>query len=102
MPRPIVLLLITLGRPEMKITIEYGPTHTNMDYAEWLEIDIIQRLSQLDFLHLIDDRAPELVTRDEDIFEIKADNELIFSKQALGRLPNGEEVVNYVVNNSLQ
>jgi len=37
-----------------------------------------------------------------DIFEIKADNELIFSKQALGRPPNGEEIVNYVVNNSLQ
>tara|TARA_R100000008_G_C3575355_1_gene164863 strand:+ start:145 stop:402 length:258 start_codon:yes stop_codon:yes gene_type:complete len=85
----------------MKITIEYEPTNENMDYVFELEIDIIQRLSALDSLHLLGiDRVPETVKKAEDIFEIKADGETIFDKETLGRLPNGEEVVDYIINNS--
>ena len=84
----------------MKITIEYAPTHENMEYSENIEIDIIQRLSLINSLHLIVEKSPELILRHDDVFEIKVDGETIFDKQTLGRLPNGEEVVNYIVNNS--
>ena len=95
-----VSLLTLLGHHKMKISIEYIPTHENMDYAELLEIDIIQRLSKLDSLHLITENAPELVINTEDVFEVKADDNTIFDKQTLGRLPNGQEVVDYIINNS--
>jgi len=85
----------------MKITIEYKPTEENVDYVCDLEIDIIQRLSAQDLLHVLGtDRAPEITKRTEDVFEIKIDDITIFSKEALGRLPNGEEVVDYVINHS--
>ena len=84
----------------MDITIEYMPTHENMDYAFELTIDIVQHLSRRDSLHLITEREPQTLTREEDVFEVKADGETIFNKQALGRLPNGEEVVDYIINNS--
>tara|TARA_R110002020_G_scaffold127615_1_gene286184 strand:+ start:111 stop:368 length:258 start_codon:yes stop_codon:yes gene_type:complete len=85
----------------MKITIEYEPTNENTDYAFELEIDIVQRLSMQDSLHLLGaDGRPDAVKRGEDIFQIKADGETIFDKQALGRLPNGEEVADYIINNS--
>ena len=51
-------------------------------------------------LHLLGpDRELEEISRDEDVFEIRADNNVIFSRLALGRLPNGEEIVNYFINN---
>ena len=85
----------------MLVTIEYTPTHENMEYVIELQIDVVQRLSMQDSLHLIVDREPDVVTRDEeDVFEIRADNNLIFSKQTLGRLPIGEEIVDYIINNS--
>ncbi len=85
----------------MKLTIEYLPTHENMDYVFELQIDIVQRLCAHNLLHLLDpERQPEAVTRDGDVFEIKVDDDVIFSKETLGRLPNGEEVVNYIVNNN--
>tara|TARA_R100000008_G_C3572425_1_gene163061 strand:- start:1263 stop:1517 length:255 start_codon:yes stop_codon:yes gene_type:complete len=84
----------------MKITIEYAPTHENMDYAEWLEIDIVQKLSMADSLDLIEERTAELVLGSEGVFNIKADDEIIFNKQELGRLPNGQEIVDYIINNS--
>ena len=84
----------------MNVTIEYMPTHENMDYAFGLQIDIIQRLSMQNLLHLLGpDREPEEISRDEDVFEIKIDDVTIFSKETLGRLPNGEEIINYIVNN---
>ena len=85
----------------MKITIEYKPTEENVDYVCDLEIDIIKRLSAQDLLHVFGaDRAPEITKRTEDVFEIKIDDVTIFSKESLGRLPNGEEIVNYIVSNS--
>jgi len=85
----------------MNVTIEYMPTHENMDYVFELQIDIVQRLSMQNLLHLLGpDRELEEISRDEDIFEIRADNNVIFSSQTLGRLPNGEEIVNYIINNS--
>ncbi len=84
----------------MKITIEYLPTQENMDYAEWLEIDIVQRLSILNSLYLITERTPELILTSENVFIVKANDNIIFNNEILGRLPNGEEVVNYIVNNS--
>ena len=82
----------------MKIVIEYKPTEENVDYVCDLEIDIIQRLSAQDLLHVLGvDRAPETIKRTEDVFEIRIDDEIIFDKQTLGRLPNGEEIVNYIV-----
>jgi len=85
----------------MNITIEYESTNENMDYVFELKIDIIQRLSAQDSLYLLGiDRAPEKVKVNEDIFKVKADGETIFDKQTLGRLPNGEEIVNYIIDNS--
>ena len=82
----------------MKIVIEYKPTEENVDYVCDLEIDIIQRLSAQDLLHVLGvDRIPERTKRTEDVYEIKIDDEIIFDKQTLGRLPNGEEIVNYIV-----
>jgi predicted Rdx family selenoprotein len=82
----------------MKVVIEYKPTEENVDYVCNLEIDIIQRLSAQDLLHVLGvDRTPETAKRTEDVFEIKIDDEIIFDKQTLGRLPNGEEIVNYIV-----
>lgn len=98
--QPTASLLIKLGHHKMKITIEYAPTHENMDYVELLEVDIIQRLSILDSLHLITERAPELTLSSENIFIVKANDNIIFNNEILGRLPNGEEIVNYIINNS--
>ena len=84
----------------MKITIEYKPTEENVDYVCDLEIDIIQRLSAQDLLHVLGaDRGPEIVKRSEDVFKIRIDDNIVFDKQSLGRLPNGEEIVDYIVNN---
>jgi len=85
----------------MNVTIEYMPTHENMDYAFELQIDITQLLSMQNLLHLLGpDRELEEISREEDVFEIRADNNVIFSRQTLSRLPNGQEIVNYIVNNS--
>lgn len=85
----------------MNIVFEYKPTDEYMDYAFHLEIDIVQRLSIQNLLHLLGPgREFGSVTRDEDVFEVKIDDLTIFSKESLGRLPNGEEVVNYIASNT--
>lgn len=85
----------------MNIAIEYRPTHANMDYAFELQIDITQRLSMQNLLSALGpDGEIEEISRDEDVFEIKINDVIIFSKETLGRLPTGEEVVDYIINNS--
>lgn len=85
----------------MNVVIEHAPTHENMDYVFELQIDITQRLSAQNSLHLLGaDREIKEISRDEDVFEIKIDDVIVFTKELLGRLPSGEEVVNYIINNS--
>ena len=84
----------------MIVAIEYNPTAENMEHAFQLQIDIVQRLSKQDSLHLIAEKEPTTTIRNEDVFEIRIGGSVVFDKQSIGRLPNGEEVVDYIINNS--